>query len=532
MKKQYKDLTAGSMEPKRRLSPLRVILALVMLAGISYGVFWGWHRLEETRAVAPIKPWFASYVDVTATPRYAFEQLGTKVNQKNLILSFVVSSKEDPCTPSWGGVYTFPDAEIKLDLDRRIARLRQQGGNVAVSFGGLLNDELALNCKDSDMLLKAYKEVVDRYDIDTIDFDLEGAGLINTEALRRRALVLTDLQKMYRSENKRFALWLTLPVTPFGLAQDGINAVSEMLSNGVDLAGVNVMTMDYGSSRASSQSMQQASERALIETHRQLGILFKKYGINLSDVSLWEKMGATPMIGQNDVAGEIFTLEDAAGLNKFAISKSISRMSMWSANRDIECGENYVNIQIVSDSCSGVKQSRFGFAAVLGLGFDGDMSSNASRVIAQSPETKQKPDDPEQSPYQIWSESATYLEGTKVVWHQNVYQAKWWTRGDLPDNPVLQAWETPWQLIGPVLPGEKPIPQPTLPPGTYPEWSGSAVYDEGQRVLFNGVPYEARWWTQGDSPAASASNPDSSPWIILTQKQIDEITKQRSNGHD
>ena len=64
-----------------------------------------------------------------------------------------------------------------------------------------------------------------------------------------------------------------------------------------------------------------------------------------------------------------------------------------------------------------------------------------------------------------------YLEGEKVVRHHNVYEAKWWTKGDVPDNPVLQSWETPWNLIGPVLPGEKPIPQPTVPKDTYPSWS-------------------------------------------------------------
>lgn len=134
-----------------------------------------------------------------------------------------------------------------------------------------------------------------------------------------------------------------------------------------------------------------------------------------------------------------------------------------------------------------------------------------------------QPENPATSPYQIWSPTGAYLKGTRVVWHHNVYQAKWWTQGDVPDNPVLQQWQTPWALIGPVLPGEKPIPQPTLPPGTYSDWSGTAIYDTGDRVLFNGVPYQAKWWNTGQSPAAAASNPDSSPWVPLTQEQINAI---------
>ena len=42
-------------------------------------------------------------------------------------------------------------------------------------------------------------------------------------------------------------------------------------------------------------------------------------------------------------------------------------------------------------------------------------------------------------------------------------------------------------------------------------------------MLFDGVPFEAKWWTQGDSPEASSASPDSSPWAPLTQDEIDAI---------
>lgn len=509
------------MEHTRRLSIWRILFAVLLLVLISVAAYFGVDRYKETTVMSSINPWFAPYVDVTATPRYPFEQFADK-QAKTAVLAFIVSLKDDACTPSWGGVYNLQDASTNLDLDRRIARLRQKGGNVVISFGGLLNDELSVNCKDPTKLMNAYKEVVNRYTIDTIDLDLENSGLTDTEAMKRRAEVISTLQKERRAEGKNLAVWLTLPVAPFGMTLDGTNAISEMLSHGVDLAGVNVMTMDYGESKESTHTMRQASERALIETHRQLTILYKQAGITLNEASVWAKIGATPMIGQNDVPGEIFTLEDAHGFNEFSSLKGIGRMSMWSANRDLECGENYVNLTVVSDSCSGVKQDKFAFSTLLSKNFTGDISQNAALVTVQNTETKQLPDNPQESPYEIWNETSTYLEGTKVVWHQNVYEAKWWTQGDLPDNPVLQSWETPWQLIGPVLPGETPIPMPTLPPNTYPEWSGITIYEANQVVLFNGVPYKSKWWTQGDSPAAATSNPDSSPWKVLTREQLDE----------
>lgn len=511
-------------EPTRKLSYLRVLLALLVLGFFAYGTNLSLDRWHESETTVAYDSWFAAYVDVTSTPVYPFEQLGS-TETSDVVLSFIVSSPSNACVPTWGTYYTMEEATIALDLDRRIARLEQQGGRIAISFGGALNSELALVCKDHDALLTAYESVIERYHIDTIDLDLENESLRDKDALERRAVVMAQLQEKYRSQGKSLAIWLTLPVAPQGLTQDGTDAVAQMLAHEVDLAGVNVMTMDYGASREQGQAMSEASKRALVETHRQLGVLYKQAGINLNKGSLWQKIGATPMIGQNDVVEEIFTVEDAQILNTFAREQSIGRMSMWSANRDIPCGENYVDVKTVSDSCSGVKSPKLSFTQALSAGFDGDLTQNASLLTKEDPESVIV-DNPENSPYQIWQEAGTYPRGVKVVWHGNVYEAKWWTKNDLPDNPVLQSWETPWQLVGPVLPGEKFVEQPTLPKGTYPKWSGETIYEGGDRVLFDGVPFQAKWWNQGSSPAASASHADSSPWMALTQAQIMEVLEK------
>jgi len=515
-------------EKERRLSPWRVLVALLLVAGIAAGSFYGFRFWKAEQPTGSAAPWFAAYVDVTATPTYAFEQLGTTEN-RNAVLSFIVSLPSDPCTPSWGGAYTMDQASAELDLDRRIARLQQQEGSIAVSFGGLLNDELALKCTDPVSLKNAYKSVVDKYNIDTIDLDLEQSGLTDNAAGMRRATAIAELQKERRAAGKSLAVWVTLPVAPQGLTEDGTNAIAWLLTAGVDLAGVNVMTMDYGGSRQEGQSMQAASESALIQTHRQLGILYDRAGIHLNSATLWSKLGATPMIGQNDVKEEVFSLEDAKGFNEFVRSKGMSRMSMWSANRDITCGANYVDLKVVSDSCSGVEQTKGEFSKLLGNEFTSSLSKSAAVVTTSETSGEPVPDDPAASPYPIWAENQAYLQGAKVVWHHHVYLAKWWNQGELPDNPVLQSWQTPWELVGPVLVGEKPIEQAKLPAGTYPDWVGTQAYNASDRVLFEGVPYQAKWWNQGESPAAASSNATSSPWTPLTQAQINEIIDKKSN---
>jgi chitinase len=285
--------------------------------------------------------------------------------------------------------------------------------------------------------------------------------------------------------------------------------------------------MNYGEKTTEDKAMSDVAMSAVKNTKRQLAILYSQAGTYLNDATLWRKIGITPMIGQTDIAKEVFTLADAKKVNQFALDNGIGRMSMWSANRDVQCGTNYVDLSVVSDSCSGVKQDRFAFTLALGNEFEGTIAGSAVNItVSESkPSEADLTDTLENSPYQIWSESGVYLQGTKVVWHRNVYQAKWWTKGDAPDNPVLQSFQTPWELIGPVLPGEKPIEQPKLPEGTYPTWNGDDAYETSQRVLFEEIPYQAKWWSRGESPAAATSNPEGSPWVPLTQSEIEKIIK-------
>lgn len=515
--------TPATSSSDQRLSKMRVAIAIAAVAGLAAVGVFGFGAWSRAQSPTDVTPWFAGYVDVTATPTYAFETPVTEAGRE-VMLSFIVADENDGCVPTWGNAYTMDEAADALDLDRRIARLRQQGGEVGISFGGLNNDELATSCTDSAALENAYTSVLDRYDVSTIDLDIEANDLADERAGERRAEAIAAVQAERRAAGDSLAVWVTLPAATFGLTEEGTTAVTQLLEAGVDLAGLNVMTMNFGASRETGETMAEASIRTLEQSHRQLRALYALADIELSDGTLWQKLGATPMIGQNDNRKEVFETADAVALNAFATENGVGRMSMWSLNRDQTCGPNYVDLKRVSDSCSGIDQGDDRFADLLSVGFDGHSLEAASSTTSPEPVNPEDiVDDPGTSPYPIWDEDNAYLQGTKIVWHRNVYEAKWWTRGELPDNPVLNEWETPWTLVGPVLPGEKPIEAPTLPSGTYPEWSGTVIFEKGDRVLFDGVPYEAKWWNQGESPEATSSDPDSSPWVALTAKEIAEV---------
>ncbi|MBK7821980.1 MAG: glycosyl hydrolase family 18 [Tessaracoccus sp.] len=505
--------------PGRRLSPFRATLLLMVVAALAgsgvYGV--GWWR--DAQAAEGSEPWFAAYVDATATPAYPFEAPAAATDG-NVVLSFIVAAGPGRCEASWGGYYSPDEAQEKLDLDRRIARLRQSNGEVVLSLGGQANSELALECDTVDELSAEYARVVERYQPAAMDLDIEGPALADVASRTRRAQAVADLQA---SLDHHLPVWLTLPVGPDGLTPDGVATVQAFLEAGVRLDGVNIMTMNFANAEAATDQSAVAIA-SLRATHRQLVALYADRGKAIGSMTAWRMIGATPMIGQNDVTAEVFTLDDARRLRAFAEENQLGRLSMWSANRDASCAPAYVDLSVVSDSCSGVNQGEELFATILGTGFDGAPAGGQGvGTAAPTVRPEEITDDPATSPYPIWDRDASYPAETRVVWRRNVYEAKWWSTNSQPDDPRVAPADSPWRLIGPVLPGEKPLPQLSLPDDFYAAWDPKEIYVQGQRVMLDGIAFEAKWWTQGDNPASGQADPGSSPWRTLTQEEIGKL---------
>ncbi len=512
--------TAAARPARTRISLLRVGIVLLSTAVVG----WTGMRAISAAVTSPPTPGpsiFTAYVDVTATPTYPFETPSGPA-QSNVILSFVVAGPDAHCTASWGGVYSLDQAASHLDLDRRISQLRLVGGQALVSFGGQAGTELASACTNPVALREAYQSVVDRYKLTSIDLDLEGTSLQDTAAAARRAAAIKDIQDQARTAGRSLAVWLTLPVSTTGLTATGASVVAGMLSAGVELAGVNGMTMDFDASGAAAQPLSRAVIQASTALHGQVRAAFAQAGQPLDDGQAWAKVGIIPMIGQNDVTSEQFTLADAGAVNQFARAHGVGQLSMWSLNRDSTCGPPLpATLPVVQTFCSGVDQGSERFAIVLAANLtsappvpspSGEVRSPTTTPTT-TPTTSETVDDPAHSPFPIWDPLGNYSAGTKIVWHHQVFKARYWTTGFAPDTSVANAKDSPWTLLGPVLPGDTPAPMPTLPAGTYPQWNATQAYTAGSRVQRGLVPFVAKWWSQRQEPGLAYSG--GSPWLLL-----------------
>ena len=73
--------------------------------------------------------------------------------------------------------------------------------------------------------------------------------------------------------------------------------------------------------------------------------------------SAYKNLGITPMIGKNDMAGEIFTLSNAQTVLTFAKANGVHRLAFWALGRDQACGSG----DSAPYSCTGVSQGAFAY---------------------------------------------------------------------------------------------------------------------------------------------------------------------------
>ncbi len=498
--------------PGERLSWSRLGAVVLIVAVVAGGTALA-AKYRTSDQPAFDRSWSVPYVDVTLTPTYQFQDPESNP-ARDIALAFVVADPTSPCTPTWGGAYTLDTAATDLELDRRITQLRAAGGDVMVSFGGQANRELAYACQDEAALTDAYRSVVERYDLRTIDLDIENDDIADTASIQRRAAALATVQAERAAAGSDLSVWLTLPVSTSGFTADGVSLVAATLEGGVTLSGVNAMTMNFGDVHHPTRDMLAATKSALESSVKQIVDIYGSRGVTLNESQAWAQLGATPMIGQNDVVGEIFTLDDARGLAEYAVTKGLGRVSTWSLNRDAPCSPSFADVMVLSNTCSSEPQELLDYANVFTSlpGRDPSLAPGDAVTVTDPPQTV---DDESTSPYPIWRPEAQYPGDYKVVRRGKVYQAKWYTQGDDPAMVTQNPWDSPWSMIGPVGPNDEPYTPTTLRPGTHPEWSPLPLYAKGDTVLFDGLPYEARWPNQGEAPSTLFPVAPDSAWNPL-----------------
>ncbi|EOH89547.1 carbohydrate-binding protein [Enterococcus villorum] len=309
--------------------------------GVGQGIQWA------DQVVAP-------FVDMTAY--VSGESLGNNgalnlaavaksTGQKFFNLGFMQSKglKDGKIDWAWGGFPTLNENESDgwqyEGIKKSIRELREVGGDVAISFGGLNAGAFWETTQNTTILADAYKEIIEGYGLTRVDFDVE-AGAMDYAHNLANAKAVKQVQ-----DQTGVSVTLTLPVMDTGLISTGLSVLQAYLEAGVDLTTVNIMTMCYGSV---VPDYAQGSLDAVDNTKNQLQDYYKRYAnTTLTDAQAYAKLGTTPSIGFESSAHPYFTTDMFNKVVQHAKSRKLGMVSYWSMNRDamVDSGQGQVKNQ-------------------------------------------------------------------------------------------------------------------------------------------------------------------------------------------
>lgn len=383
------------------------------------------------------------------------------------------------------------------------------GGRLIVSMGGADGVYAEAACTD-DQLFALMEKLMADAGTRRIDWDVEGAQLLDVAATERRTRVLVRLQAKYPDMYTSFTLsgWLR------GVSEESMNLLRSTAAAGVKIDIVNVMTMTFGVENMRTMVVPSTLAQASIMTFRSVVNQLATIYPAKTPAQLHAMMGITPMIGVND-DGTVFTLADARTIADFVKLNGIGLLSYWSFQRDRAQASNGM---VPITTYSGVAQSNQQFLSIFKTASTGTPPP-APIPPPPAPAPAPTPVSPiaQACPSTAWVMYKQYAAGSIVTFQGNQYVAKHANPGY---NPTISTyfWSR-YYCVGPTPapapPATAPAPAPAPAPATsagpvgtkvcgFPRFTAGQIYEAGSVVAYENHRYIANMWNRGSNPKGTA----------------------------
>jgi chitinase len=273
---------------------------------------------------------------------------------KAFTIAFILANGSS-CSPAWDG--TDP---ISTDtaVQAYINTIRANGGDVVPSVGGYGGTKLGMVCGSGAATYNAYQQVVTKYNIKAIDFDIEEPEIENAAA------VANELYAAKQFVAQGLNVSITMPTTTTGLnyfAMCSPNNTGSVLSwaqaNNFTPTSWNVMPFDAGMAAPMGTSTVNIAEIV----HGQLKTCF-----GWDDATAYSHSGLSLMNGRSDT-GEYTYTSDFTTIINYAHAHNLKRLTYWSVNRDRSCQPIYGSVDPgTKGDCSSVTQNPWDFTKLFG----------------------------------------------------------------------------------------------------------------------------------------------------------------------
>ena len=330
---------------------------------------------------------------------------------KAFTLAFIVAN--GGCTPAWETDSGLDNVSSDTQAGPIISAIRAAGGDVVVSFGGYNGTKLGQVCGTPQATAAAEQTVIDKYGLKALDFDLEEPEYENSTAINNELGAAQILQQ----NNPGLYESITIPGTTSGTGWFGQQLLNNAKTLGYTPNNYAIMPFDGGFSGASSQiSALESFNTILVNT------------FGWSSSTAYTREGISSMNGRTDSA-EYFYQSDFQTVLSFAESNHLARYTFWSVNRDRQCNPPNNN-GALSGTCSSVAQNDWDFTRII-----------VQFANGSSPSPPPTPTPPTPTPTPVsggctgiaaWSATTAYTGGSEATYNGSLWQAKWWTYGDVP----------------------------------------------------------------------------------------------------
>jgi chitinase len=408
-------------------------LLLLSLFAIAYP------RLSTVKAAsAPGANWYnaAPYVMPLANNPPDLTSVMSASGARAFTLAFIVA--DNGCTPAWETDNGLDDVSTDTQMGPIINAIRAAGGDVVVSFGGYNGTKLGQTCGTPQATAAAEQAIINKYSLKALDFDLEEPEYENATAINNELGAAQILQ----ANNPGLYESITLPGTTSGTGYFGQQLLNTAKTLGYTPNNYAIMPFDGGFSGASSQIT------ALQDFNT---MLMNTFG--WSSATAYAHEGISSMNGRTD-SGEYFYQADFQTVLNFAESNHLARYTFWSVNRDRQCNPPDNN-GALSGTCSSVPQNSWDFTK-FSVQFAGATPPNPTPTPTSGGSTPTPTPGGSCAGVAPWSSTAVYVAGNQVTYNGSLWQAKWWTQGDIPGGPAGV-----WTLLGSCNGSSTPTPTPT-----------------------------------------------------------------------
>jgi chitinase len=320
--------------------------------------------------------------------------------QKAFQLAFILAPNGGGCSPTWDGVNAVSSDTAVAGV---ISRIRAAGGDVSVSIGGFGGTKLGQTCGTPAATAAAYQQVITKYGLKAIDFDLEEPEYENDAAVNNELGAAKTLQ----ANNPGLFVSVTMPGTAAGTGWFGTQLLDKSRAMGFAPNNFSIMPFDGGFNGGSSQTAALEQFHALVMSH-----------MAWDSQTAYQHLGFSGMNGKTDIS-EFFLAADFQTVYDYAIAHQLGRFTFWSVNRDRPCAGTTDN-----GVCSNVAQNAWDFTKFT------TRFAGATPPSGPPPTTTTNP--PGSCTAPEWLRTSVYVGGNVVSHNEHQWTAKWWTQGEEP----------------------------------------------------------------------------------------------------